>query len=55
MEVFEDPRPCEPPDSDRHMNLKAPIQYNDAKTCAFLYEVMQPSKGKQNIIKMDSN
>ena len=46
---------CEPPDSDHHLNLKAPIQKNKAKTFASLYEVVQPSKGKQNFIKLDRN
>ena len=33
MKVFVDKRPTEPPDSDHHLNLKAPIQKNKAKTC----------------------
>ena len=33
MKVFVDKRPCEPPDSEHHLNLKAPIQKNKAKTC----------------------
>ena len=46
---------CEPPDSDHPLNLKAPIQNNKANIFASLYEVVQPSKGKQNIIKVDGN
>ena len=53
MKCFVDKRLCEHPDSDHHMNLKAPIQKNKAKTS--LYEVVQPSKGSQNITKMDRN
>ena len=33
MKVFVDNRLCEPPDSDHHLNLKAPIQRNKVKTC----------------------
>ena len=33
MKVFVDKRPCEPPDGEHHLNLKAPIQKNNAKTC----------------------
>ena len=33
MKIFVDKRPCESPDSDHHLNLKAPIQKNKAKTC----------------------
>ena len=33
MKVFADKRPCESPDSDYHLNLKAPIQKNKANTC----------------------
>ena len=32
MKVFVDKRPCEPPDGEHHLNLKAPIQKNKAKT-----------------------
>ncbi|KAK2139650.1 hypothetical protein LSH36_1676g00001 [Paralvinella palmiformis] len=46
MRVFVDKRLCEPVDSDQHMDLKSHIQNNKAKTFAFLYEVVQPSKGK---------
>ena len=53
--VFVDKRLCEPPYSDHHLNLKAPIQKNKAKTLASLYEVGQTSKDKQNIIKVDRN
>ena len=53
MRIFLDKRLCEPPDSERHLNLKAPIQNNKAKKFASLYEVVQPSKGKQNIVKLD--
>lgn len=53
MKVFVDKRMREPPDSDQHLDLKSPIQKNKAKTFASLYEVVQPSKGKQNTIKVD--
>ena len=33
MNEFVDKRLCEPPDSEHHLNLKAPIQRNKAKTC----------------------
>ena len=33
MKVFVDKRLSEPPDSDNHLNLKAPIHKNKAKTC----------------------
>ena len=55
MRIFVDKRLCEPPDSEHHLNLKAPIQKNKPKTFASLYEVVQPSKGKQNIVKLDRN
>ena len=55
MNVFVDKRLCEPPDSDHHLNLKAPIQKNEANTFASLYEDMQPYKGKQTSIQMDRN
>ena len=55
MKVFVDKCMCELPDSDHHLNLKAPIQKNKAKTFTYLYEVVQPSKGKKNIIKVDRN
>ena len=55
MKVFVDKRLCEPPDSDHHLNLKAPSQNNKAQTFPSLYEVVQPSKGKQNSIKVDRN
>ena len=55
MKVFVDKRLCEPPDSDHHLNLKAPIQKNKANASSSLYEAVQPSKGKQNIIKVDGN
>jgi hypothetical protein len=55
MKVFVDKRLCEPPDSDQHLDLKAPIQKNKAKTFASLYEVVQLSKCKQNTIKVDRN
>ena len=35
MKVFVDKRLCEPPDSDHHLNLKAPIHKNKAKPCMF--------------------
>ena len=53
MKVFVNKPMCVPPDSDHHLNLKAPIQKNEANTFASLYEDVQPSK--QNIIKMDRN
>ena len=55
MKVFVDKRLCEPPDSDHHLHMKAPIYKDKAKPVASLYEVVQPSKGKQNIIKVDWN
>ena len=55
MKVFVDKRLCEPPVSDHHLNLKAPIQKNKANASSSLYEAVQPSKGKQNIIKVDGN
>ena len=55
MKVFVDKRLCEPPDSDHHWNLKAPIQKNKANTFSSLYEVVQSSNSKQNIIKVDRN
>ena len=33
VNVFVGKRPYEPPDSDHHLNLKALIQKNKAKTC----------------------
>ena len=35
MKFFVDRHLCEPPESDHHLNLKAPIQKNKAKTCIF--------------------
>ena len=55
MRTFVDKRLCQSPDSDMHLDLKAPIQKNKAKTFASLYEVVQVSKGKQNTIKVDRN
>ena len=55
MKAFVDKRLCEPPYSEHHLHLKAPIHKDKAKTVASLYEVVQPSKGKQNIIKVDRN
>ena len=55
MKVVVDKRLCEPPDSDHHLNRKAHIQNNTAQTFASLYEVVQPSEGKQNIIKVGRN
>ena len=55
MRTFVDKRLCQPPDSDMHLDLKAPIQKNKAKTFASLYEVVKVSKGKQNTIKVDRN
>ena len=43
MKVLVDKRMCEPPDSDHHLNLKAHIQKNKAKTFGSLYAVVQPS------------
>ena len=42
-------------DYNHHLNLKAAIQKNTANTFASLYEVLQPSEGKQNIIKLARN
>ena len=55
MKVFMDKHLCDPPDSDHHLHLKAPIPKNKAKTFVSVYEVVQPSKGKQNITKVDRN
>ena len=55
MRTFVDKRLCQPPDSDMHLDLKAPIQKNKAKTFASLYEVVKVSKGKENTIKVDRN
>ena len=55
MKDFVDKHVCEPPHSGHHLTLKAPIQNNKANTFASLYEVVQPSKGKENIIKLDRN
>ena len=55
MKVFVEKRLCEPPHSDHHLNMKALLQKNKATIFASLYEVVQPSKGKQNIIKVDRN
>ena len=55
MKVFVDKCLYEPSYSDHHLNLKAVIQKNKAKTFSSLYEVVQPSNGKQNIIKVDRN
>ena len=35
LKFFVDKRLCEPPDSDHYLNVKAPIQKNEAKTFAF--------------------
>ena len=53
MRTFVDKCLCQPSDSDMHLDLKAPIQKNKAKTFALLYEVVKVSKGKQNTIKVD--
>ena len=55
LKFFVDKRLCEPPYSDNHLNVKAPIHNNEAKTFAFLYEVAQPTNDKQTIIKVDMN
>ena len=55
MRTFVDKRLCQPPDSDMHLDLKAPIQKIKAKTFASLYEVVKVSKGKQNTIKVERN
>ena len=55
MTVFVNKRLCEPPESNQHLDLKSPIQKNNAKTFASLYEVVKPSKSKQNTIKVDRN
>ena len=53
MKVFVNKRLCEPPYSDHHLN--AHIQKNDPNTLSSLYEVVQPSNGKQHIIIVDRN
>ena len=55
MRTFVDKPLCQPPDSDMHLDLKAPIQKVKAKTFASLYEVVKVSKGKQNTIKINRN
>ena len=47
MRAFVDKRLSQPPDSDMHLDLKALIQKNKAKTFASLYKVVKVSKGKQ--------
>ena len=49
MRTFVDKRLCQTPDSDMHLDLKAPIQKNKAKTFASLYEVVNVSKGKKTL------
>ena len=41
--------------SFQHLDLKSPIQKKYANTFASWYEVVQPSKGKQRLIKRDRN
>ena len=55
MSTFVDKRLCQLPDSDRHLEMKAHIQKNKAKTFTSLYEVVKVSKGKQSTIKVDRN
>ena len=44
MRTFVDKRLCQPPDSDKHLDLKAPIQKNIAKTQKFPRASKTPSK-----------
>ena len=53
MKVFVARRLCEHPGSDQHLNLKSPIHKNSANTFSYLYEVMQPCKGKHDTINID--
>ena len=53
MRIFVNKRLCQSPDSEMHLDLKAPIQKNKAKTFASLQEVVNVSKGKQNSIKVN--
>ena len=55
MKAFVDQRLNAPPNSEQHLSLKAPIRKNNAKTFATLYEVVQPSKGRQDPVKVDRN
>ena len=55
MKVFVEKRLCEPANSHQHLELKSPIQKNNAKTFASWYEVVKPSKGRQDTIKVDWN
>ena len=45
----------ESPNIDQHLDIKSLFQKNKAKTCASLYEAVQPSKGKQRFTKVDRN
>ena len=53
MKAFVDKRLREAPESNQHLDLKSPIQKNKAKIFCSLYEVVQPSNGKQKLIKVD--
>ena len=55
MKVFVEKRLCEPANSHQNLELKLPIQKNNAKTFASLHEVVKPSKGRQDTIKVDRN
>ena len=55
MKVFVEKRLCEPANSHQNLELKSPTQKNNAKTFASLYEVVKPSKGRQDTIKVDRN
>lgn len=53
MKVFINKRLCEPPQSEHHLNIRAPIKKNKAKTFTSLYEVAPVSKNKQKAVKAD--
>ena len=55
LDEFVKQRECEPPDSDTHVSLKAPIHKNKAVTFASLYTMAQYNKGKLGTIKVDRN
>ena len=55
FDEFVKKRICEPPESEQHISIKAPIHKNKAATFASLYTIVEDVKGKQNTIKVDRN